>query len=624
VALAPFSTLDLDRAEPVPERIMRWAREQPGQPAIVSDTETLSYAELVRRASRIAGALRAAGVGRDATVPLWLERSANLVACALGVLFAGGAYVGMDVHEPPARAAAILADCDAPAILTDREHAATLPARAGGEVILLIEDLLLDNAEAGAESDQPSETPDNTPDALCYVTFTSGSTGMPKGVMVEHGGVAVLVDWYVREFGVGPGDRMPQLARPSFDGWALEVWPCLAGGATLCLGGRRLPDSAQDVVDWLTGLGVSVGFFTTALAVQLLAARWPEPGAGPMRAMLLGGEKLHAPPPVRPPFRLFHVYGPTETTMLATCGEITEATPADASPPIGRTLPGLHGLVLDEQGEPVPDGEPGELHLQGLGVARGYLGHPELTASKFRTAPGADPAARGSRIYATGDVVRRLPDGGFLFVGRTDDQVKLRGFRIEPGEVEAAMLAVDGVARACVVVHEPPGETGPESRRLVGYWVARDAATAPDGDLVKKVLTDALPGYMVPHLLVRLDDLPLTPHGKTDRGALRTRPLTASRAEAGGSAEAESAETEYLTPMERRLADLWCSVLGITSVARDDSFFDLGGDSLLAMRLAAEARRQGLRLGAEDLFENDVLCELAAELAQPAGTTQEV
>jgi len=186
------------------------------------------------------------------------------------------------------------------------------------------------------------------------------------------------------------------------------------------------------------------------------------------------------------------------------------------------------------------------------------------------------------------------------------------------------MLAVDGVARACVVVHEPPGETGPESRRLVGYWVARDAATAPDGDLVKKALTDALPGYMVPHLLVRLDDLPLTPHGKTDRGALRTRPLTASRAEAGGSAEAESAETEYLTPMERRLADLWCSVLGITSVARDDSFFDLGGDSLLAMRLAAEARRQGLRLGAEDLFENDVLCELAAELAQAAGTTQEV
>jgi amino acid adenylation domain-containing protein len=623
VALAPFSTLDLDHAEPVPERIMRWARDQPGQPAIVSDTETVSYAELVRRASRIAGALRAAGVGRDATVPLWLERSPDLIACALGVLLAGGAYVGMDVHEPPARAAAILADCGAPVILTDHEHAATLPARAGGEAILLIEDLRLEDLRLDrTESDQLSEKVDSAPEALCYVTFTSGSTGTPKGVMVEHGGVAVLVDWYVREFGVGPGDRMPQLARPSFDGWALEVWPCLAGGATLCLGARRLPDSAQDVVDWLTGQGVSVGFFTTALAVQLLAARWPEPGAGPMRAMLLGGEKLHAPPAVRPPFRLYHAYGPTETTMLATCGEITEATPSDASPPIGRTLPGLHGLVLDGQGEPVPDGEPGELHLWGLGVARGYLGHPELTAARFRTAPGADPAARGSRIYATGDVVRRLPDGGFLFVGRTDDQVKLRGFRIEPGEVEAAMLAVDGVARACVVVHEPPGETGPEARRLVGYWVARDAATAPEGDLVKKLLADALPGYMVPHLLVRLDDLPLTPHGKTDRAVLRARPLTTSRAEAADPAE--SAESESLTPMERRLADLWCSVLGISVVARDDSFFDLGGDSLLAMRLAAEARRQGLRLGAEDLFENDVLCELAAALAQPAGTTQEV
>lgn len=613
MARAPFSPLDPGRAEPVLERILHWAREQPGQPAIVSDAETVSYGELVRRAARIARALRAAGVARDATVPLWLERSADLVACALGVLLAGGAYVGMDVHEPSARAAAILADCDAPAVLTDREHAATLPAPSGGETVLLIEDL-----ELGRADDDPGPLPEksgSTPDDLFYVTFTSGSTGTPKGVMVEHGGVACLVDWYVHEFGVGPGDRMPQLARPSFDGWALEVWPCLAGGATLCLAARRLPDSAQDVVDWLTGHGVSVGFFTTALALQLLAARWPEPGAGTMRAMLLGGEKLHAPPAVRPPFRLFHVYGPTETTMLATCGEITDDLPPDASPPIGWTLPGLRGLVLDERLEPVPDGEPGELHLEGFQVARGYLGHPDLTAARFRTAPGADPAIRGSRIYATGDVVRRLPGGGFVFVGRTDDQVKLRGFRIEPGEVEAAMLTADGVARAAVVVHEPPGETGPEARRLVGYWVARNAAAAPDDDLLKKHLTDALPGYMVPHALVRLDELPLTPHGKTDRRALSARPLTLSRA--------EPAEQEYHTPLERRLAELWCSVLGVPSVARDDSFFDLGGDSLLAMRVAAEARRQGLQFGAEDLFETDVLCELAAFLAAPAGTTRE-
>src|SRR5262245_32208791 len=177
------------------------------------------------------------------------------------------------------------------------------------------------------------------PGDLSYVTFTSGSTGNPKGALLEHEGVSRLVTWYIDTFGVAPGDRMPQLALPSFDGWALEVWPCLAGGATLCITEQRLPDSAQDLADWLQRERVTVGFFTTALAVQLLRARWPADGA--MRAMLLGGEKLYAPPAVHPPFKLYHVYGPTETTMLATCGEIAADAPRDVAPPIGHTLPGL-------------------------------------------------------------------------------------------------------------------------------------------------------------------------------------------------------------------------------------------------------------------------------------------
>jgi amino acid adenylation domain-containing protein len=594
----PFLSGNQDAAPPsLLQQILRHATEHPDRPAIAADGRTVGYGELVALAERVAGRLRAAGVGRDCVVPLWLERSPELVVCALGVLLAGGAYVGMDVHEPQARVAAILADCGAPVVLTDRAHAASLP---GGEsAVLLVEDLGLRSAPA--EPFELPEKPAVAPEDLCYVTFTSGSTGSPKGVLVEHGGVDALVAWYLEDIQLTAGDRMPQLARPSFDGWALETWPALAAGATLCLAPARLPDSPQDLIGWLTEQRVTVGFFTTALAVQLLDAVWPQTGPGAMRAMLLGGEKLHAPPARQPAFRLYHVYGPTETTMLATCGEITADTARDASPPIGRTLPGLRGHVLDEARQPVREGEPGELHLEGVQVARSYLNHPELTAQRFHTGPG------GARMYATGDVVRRLLDGSFVFVGRTDDQIKLRGFRIEPGEIEAAILAVPGVSRAAVVVHEVPGQEGPSARRLVGYWSAQSATAAPSPDTLRAQLVRELPQYMVPHALVEVDEFPLTAHGKTDKPALAARPLPAS-----GPSERTPA---YASALEQSLAQVWSKVLGVAQVRRDDSFFDLGGDSLLAMRAGAEGRRQGLRFGAEDIFEAEVLSELAALLA---------
>lgn len=580
-------------AESLLDRMAGWAQDRPEAPAIESGDRTLGYGELLRSAHQVAGELRRAGVRRDVLVPLWLEASPELVVAALGVLLAGGAYVGMDVDDPAGRAGAILADCAAPVVLTTRQRAAGLPPGSGD--VIFVEEAMAGGAPADVEK------PDVQPEDLYYVTFTSGSTGVPKGVLVEHRGVANLVSWYVRKFGIEPGDRMPQLAKPSFDGWALEVWPCLGGGGTLCLAGKRLPDSPQDLVDWLCRQRVTVGFFTTALAVQLLDAAWPD-GGGAFRAMLLGGERLHAPPKVRPPFGLYHVYGPTETTMLATCGEIPGDAPPDEPPPIGRPLPGLRGHVLDERREPVPDGEAGELHLEGIGVARGYLDRPELTAERFHTGP--DPSSPGPRMYATGDVVRRLPDGRLRFLGRTDGQIKFRGFRIEPGEIEAAMLAVPGVARAAAVVHEVPGQTGPDARRLVGYWSAEGGAGPPDAGELRESLAAGLPRYMVPHPLVRLEALPLTPHGKTDRGSLAARELE----------QAAGQDVEYRDHVERELAEVWVKVLGVAAVGREDSFFDLGGDSLLAMRAAAEARRRGLRLVAEDLFETDVLSELAAAL----------
>ncbi|RFU37483.1 amino acid adenylation domain-containing protein, partial [Actinomadura logoneensis] len=587
-------------ATPLLDRIVRWARESPERPAVRSGGAAVGYGELLRSAERVAGRLRRAGVGRDVLVPLWMDASPELVAAALGVLLAGGAYVGMDVDDPADRAKVILSDCAPPVVLTTRALAASAPP--GDWETLAVEEVLEDGTGDAGDGDADAgagDPPDVRPGDLCYVTFTSGSTGIPKGVLVEHGGVDNLVAWYVEEFAVAPGDRMPQLAKPSFDGWALEVWPCLGGGGTLCLTGGRLPDSPQDLVDWLVREDVAVGFFTTALAVQLLEARWPETG-GTFRTMLLGGEKLHAPPRARPPFALFHVYGPTETTMLATCGAIRADAPPDASPPIGRPLPGLRGHVLDEHRRPVPDGEPGELHIEGLGVARGYLNRPALTGERFHRAPES-----GARMYATGDLVRRLPDGDIEFLGRADEQIKLRGFRIEPGEIEVAMLAVPGVGRAAAVVHEPPGSTGPDARRLVGYWTAARGASAPTAEALRARLSERLPRYMVPVAFVRLDEMPLTPHGKTDRRALAERGLEQP---AGGEA---GRDMEYRSAAEKLLAEVWSKVLGVPEVGREDSFFDLGGDSLLAMRAAAEARRRGLYLVAEDLFETDILCELA-------------
>lgn len=581
-------------ARPLLDRIADWRERRPDQPAIDSGGRVITYDELHRSARRVAGKLRRAGVTRDVLVPLWLERSPELVVAALGALLAGGAYVGMDVQDPPGRVAQILADCAAPVVLTTRRLAGSLPAGHGTAVF--VEDLVAD------ESVEEPDGPGGAPDDLCYVTFTSGSTGAPKGVLVEHRGVAELVAWHIEKFAVRPGDRMPTMARPSFDGWGLEVWPCLAGGATLCLADNRLPESPQDMVDWLRDERITVGFFTTVLATQLLDARWPRDGV--FRAMLLGGEKLHAPPRIRPKFALYNVYGPTETTMLATCGEITADAPADTPPPIGSPLPGLRAHVLDENRRPVPDGESGELHLSGIQVARGYLNRPELTERKFLP----DTEHPRERMYATGDIVRRRPDGQLEFLGRNDSQIKLRGFRIEPGEIEAAMLELPGVTGAAVVVHETPGQDGAPLRRLVGYWTG--AGDGSDSEHLGKLLAAAVPSYLLPHPLVRLDALPLTPHGKTDRPALAARPLDQPTEQNGG----------FRNDVERVLAEVWAKVLGLAAVGRADSFFDLGGDSILAMRAAAEARRRGVRLVAEDFFETDILHELAQSLLESIST----
>ncbi|MEU1733451.1 non-ribosomal peptide synthetase [Streptosporangium sp. NPDC020145] len=592
----------------VPALVARWARARPDHPAIVSAGTELTYGELVERAGRMASVLRSHGVERGTLVPLVVERSAELVVAALAVLFAGGAYVGVDVDEPDARLGAIVADSGAPLVVT---RAATAGRLGGGPAkVLAVEELLAADAPVSLPPEasplppvSPSPErgpslgagplPEVTAGDVCYVTYTSGSSGTPKGVMVAHGGLSNLVSWYGQAFGVGPEDRITQFARPSFDAWALEVWPCLAWGATLRLVEGRLPDSPADFAEWLARERITVCFLTTVLAVEMFDQPWDLYGHAP-RVLLLGGERLRRHPPFGLPFAVYNLYGPTETTVVATWAELD---PADVvggqDPPIGRPLPGLRTHVLDAERRPVPPGTVGELYVAGAGVALGYLRRPELTEERFP----ADPFTPGGRAYATGDLVRELPGGALVFVGRADDQVKLRGFRIELGEVETALTRLPGVREAAVVLHE-------RGDRLVGYVVS-DGLTEDPGE----GLAALLPAHMVPQTIVTVERLPLTPHGKLDRDALARRPLPARVA----------GETGFLTEAERVLAEIWCDVLDLDEVGRQDSFFDLGGDSLSAMRLASRARERGIRLGAEDVFEHEVLHELAAAVDATAG-----
>ncbi|MBG0829101.1 non-ribosomal peptide synthetase [Planomonospora sp. ID67723] len=555
-----------------------WAQVQPDQHAVVSGGQALTYAELDERSSRLAGVLRERGVGKGALVVLALERSPELVVAALAVMMAGGAYVGVDVDEPDARLAAVIADSGARLVIA-REAGAT---RFAGADVLPI--------ERAWDGDALSlwEGPEITPGDLGYVVYTSGSTGVPKGVLVPHEGLANLAAWHQRTFEVMPGDRVSQLARPSFDAWALEVWPCLAAGATLCLMEGRLPGSSDALAQWISEQGITVCFLTTVLATELFDQRV---GAS-LRVLLTGGEKLRRRPPADRPYKLFNLYGPTETSVVATYAEVGTY---GGAPPIGYPLPGMRAYLLDEERRPVPPGSVGELHIGGTGVALGYLNRPELTAQRFT----ADPADLTSRMYATGDLARELPEGGLAFVGRADDQVKVRGFRIEPGEVESALRGLPEVREAVVVKSE-------QADQLVAAVVPADPANRPDPVLVRRDLARRLPDYMVPGTVTVLDALPMTPHGKVDRKAL-ARPQEPAGPEPDGG--------DLRTDTERALAELWCEVLQISSVDRDDSFFERGGDSLLAIRLASRARQRGLRMVADDLFEYDVLHELAASVS---------
>ncbi|MEV6971962.1 amino acid adenylation domain-containing protein [Kitasatospora sp. NPDC093806] len=573
------------------ELFERRAAAAPDKTAVLLGTEETGYAELNRRANRLARRLTGLGVGPERTVAVLLPRSADLVAAALGVLKAGAAYLPVDPGYPDDRIGYMLADARPAVLLTDAATAARAAEHGwpAGEV------LLVDDPETAALADGDLTDADRTAPLraghAAYVIYTSGSTGRPKGVVVAHTGLLAMVASLVERFGLDEETRVLQFASASFDASVWEFMLALLNGGTLVIADDECRAPGQPLVDLLNRARINLAGLPPVVVGGL-----PEGSTLPADLRLaVAGEAVPAEVVERwaDKVRLFNGYGPTEAVVASTVGGPLEG---DGRPPIGRPTTAHRVYVLDRDLVPVPVGVAGELYVGG-GLARGYLGRPDLTAQRFV----ADPfGPAGGRLYRTGDLVRWLPDGQLDYLDRADDQVQLRGFRIELGEIASALLAQPGVEQAVVTVREDDGE-----RRLVAHVVVADPAVT---GLLRERLAESLPEYMVPSAVVALEALPLTAQGKLDRKALPAPEL-------GGRTEGRAPRT----PTEEILCGLFADVLDVERVSVDDDFFAIGGHSLLATKLVSRARSAlGVELPIRALFEQKTVAALAGYLAGAA------
>jgi amino acid adenylation domain-containing protein len=575
-----------------------WAARAPHAVAVTDGAERLTYAELDERAGRLARRLRARGAGPGAIVGVCLPRSADAVAALLAVLKAGAAYLPLDPAHPAERLRWALHDAGALTLVATPETA----ARVGFDPTALVTPDASDQTPDDARGAEPAgdATGPRGGDALAYVMYTSGSTGTPKAVRVTHRGVVRLVRGadYVT---LRPDDVVAQASNLAFDAATFEVWGALLNGARLTV----LPTDAllapARLGAALAAARVTAIFLTTAV-LHLVAREAPRALAG-VRTVLFGGEAAD-PRAVRAllaagaPARLVHVYGPTETTTFATWHEV-RAVPADApAVPIGRPIANTRVYVLDAERGLTPVGIPGELYVGGPGVALGYHERPELTAERFVD----DPFVPGERLYRTGDRVRWRDDGTLEFLGRLDRQLKVRGFRVEPGEIEAALLAQPGVRHAAIV----PDATAAGDTRLLAFVVLGDGAASPDA--LRDALARALPAFAVPARVATVDAIPLTANGKVDQAALLA--ATASTADDAAPARRVARPT---SPLETTLAALWEELLDTRPVGIRDDFFALGGHSLLAARMLARvAEATGRTVPITALYGGATIARLAA------------
>ncbi|WP_408637760.1 amino acid adenylation domain-containing protein [Nocardia bovistercoris] len=592
------SGLDVGPEATLVELFESAARANAERTAVVFDDTRIDYAELDRRANRLARKLIEAGAGPETLVAVALPRSTDLVVALLATVKSGAGYLPVDPTYPADRIAYMLDDARPVCVLTHTERDIELPAT--------LPVLDLDALDLSPFADTPVTDAERahtlTPDTIAYVIYTSGSTGRPKGVRVPHRTVVKLFANTQADFGFGADDVWTMFHSYAFDFSVWELWGPLLHGGTLVVVDYYVSRSPEQFLQLLRRERVTVLNQTPSAFYQLAEAdRGAEPGAGPLslRYIVFGGEALElrrltdwyarhgdtAP-------RLVNMYGITETTVHVTYRALDAAAVAAANGSvIGRAIAGLRTYLLDTRLRPVPAGSPGEIYVAGTQLARGYLGRPALTAGRFVANPFDGP---GELLYRSGDLARWNTEGDLEYLGRADDQVKVRGFRIELGEIEAAVLAQDRVGQTAVVVREDK----PGDQRIVAYLVAASGA-AIDIDAVRVGAGELLPAYMVPSAFVVLDSIPLTANGKLDRRALPAPTFTTTETR------------EPIGAVEARISELFAQVLGLESVGVDDSFFSVGGDSILSIQLVSRAKAAGIVFSPRDVFEQRTVAGLA-------------
>jgi amino acid adenylation domain-containing protein len=561
----------------------RIANASPDLVAIRYLGESITYRALNDAADRIAGGISAVGAAPEIIVGLYFERSPKLIAAMLGVLKAGAAFLPLDPRYPPERLRWIIEDSGVNLVIGDRPDWGVPESVAQ---FLSVDDLMCEHSEASAS------LVESRPSSLAYVIYTSGSTGNPKGTLIEHRGLTNFANYAPEVWKVGPDQRVLQFASMSFDASILEIVWALAHGGTLVMAPQEILHSWPKLIELLRSERVTAAILTPSFLRRAKLTELPD-----LVYLTVGGEEC--PRSLVDTWaggrKFLNGYGPTEATITLSFGRCEAG--AEVSPSIGSPLPNTRAYVVNEQGHLLPPGVPGELLIGGVGVARGYLGRPNLTEERFV----ADPFLPGSRVYKTGDRVRWRCDGELEFLGRFDSQVKIRGNRIELGEIEAVLESLGDVVEVAVVAH---GESA--DKRLVAYVVLRGEVDRTVSDL-RKSLAEKLPNYMVPDQFVVLSSLPTTPSGKVDRNALPTPDL-----------QQLSSQVDFREPtheQEKNIARVWQEVLEVEKVGLLDNFFQLGGDSISIVVVAERLREHFPDLQVAQLFEHPTLQELAGFLS---------
>jgi len=567
------------------------AAENPTALAVSSVREDLSYGELDRHANQLANYLQSLGIGRSSVVALYLDRSPAMAVAALAVLKAGAAYIPLDPIHPVDRLMFMLKDSGAQVVISVNRMMESFSAGAVKVITL--------DGDAEKIAAQSTAKPDSGvgPDDLAYIIYTSGSTGQPKGVELPHSGLSNLVAWHRRAFQVSSSDRASAQSTLGFDAAVWELWSYLASGASLHLPEDSVRGDANALRDWIVTRQITITFAATALAERLMQMEWP--AATQLRFLLTGADTLKIYPSPRLPFSVVNNYGPTECTVVSTSGVVPVAGSANHAPSIGAPIDGVQIHILDEQRLPVTAGVAGEIYIAGAGLARGYRNLPERTIERFVANPfSTEPQ---TRMYKTGDLGSWLPNGEIAFLGRVDEQVKVRGFRVEPNEIAVALAQHPAVETSAIAASEDePGET-----HLTAYLVLAQGALLTAKEL-RDFLRQRLPEYMIPNAFVTIAKLPITEQGKVNRTALPT--LSGIRL----------SDEAYLAPrtlVEEELVKILVPLLKIERVGVNDNFFLLGGHSLLGTQLIARISETfGVDLTLLKLFDHPTVAEMATEV----------